>query len=138
MGNSLCSFQTLDFISEVLARDELQNYVPSLASSFPGHSMGGWKAGRDFLRIDGSTTGAERGDLVKEFNEDLSSVRLFLISSRAGGMGINLCSANRVSDSFLGSNQWISSHFLLYAYLQVVLFDSHFNPTIDEQAVSTG
>jgi hypothetical protein len=74
-----------------------QKQVPSLASSFPEHPIGGWKAGRDFLRIDGSISGSERGDLIQEFNEDLSSVRLFLISSRAGGIGINLCSANRVS-----------------------------------------
>jgi SNF2 family DNA or RNA helicase len=89
--------QTLDFISEVLAMKHWQKHVPSLASSFPEHATGGWKAGRDFLRIDGSTSGSERGDLIKEFNEELSSVRLFLISSRAGGIGINLCSANRVS-----------------------------------------
>jgi hypothetical protein len=108
--------QTLDFISEVLALENWAEHVPSLASAFPDNPeamSGAWKEGNQFLRIDGSITGADRGDLIKEFNQDLSSNRLFLISSRAGGIGINLCSANRV-----------------------VLFDSTFNPTIMTQAVS--
>ena len=89
--------QTLDVISDILKLPNWEKLVPSLADSFPGVSNGNWKLGTDFLRIDGTTSGAERGDRVKEFNADVSNVRLFLISSRAGGIGINLCSANRVS-----------------------------------------
>ena len=59
--------------------------------------MGEWRSGWEYLRIDGGVSGSERGDLIREFNEEMSGVRLFLISSRAGGVGINLCSANRVS-----------------------------------------
>jgi hypothetical protein len=73
--------------------------------------LGGWKPHQDFLRIDGQTSGLERGELIKDFSSD-SSIKLFLISSMAGSMGVNLVSANRV-----------------------VLFDSHFNPTIDLQAI---
>jgi hypothetical protein len=136
MVSSTIYCQTLDFISEVLAIQDWTKQLPSLTSSFGDLSIGGWKLGRDYLRIDGSTTGSERGDLVKEFNQDLSSVKLFLISSRAGGIGINLCSANRVS----GEIQRIVTMFcltnILNIPLKVVLFDSHFNPTIDTQAVS--
>jgi hypothetical protein len=101
----------LDFIQDVLALEDWQKHVPSLASSFPNCKAGGWKSGRDFLRIDGAVTGAERGSLVNEFNEDLNKVKIFLISSRAGGIGINLCSANRVS-FFSGKKSYLS--FLLY------------------------
>lgn len=132
-------FQTLDFVSEVLSQRNWQKLVPSLAASFPGHldkMIGGWKAGVEFLRIDGQTAGDKRGDLVKEFNEDFGFVRLFLISSRAGGMGINLCSANRVSYFCFDGEKYLS--FLSFVYFlacQVVLFDSHFNPTVDTQAL---
>ena len=57
--------------------------------------MGGWIQGKDFLRIDGGTSGIERGELLKDFSND-SSIKLFLISSVAGGIGINLVSASRV------------------------------------------
>lgn len=100
----------MDFLSDVLTQDDWPSRVSSLAAAFPGHSIGGWKNGKEFLRIDGQTSAGNRGDLITRFNED--SVRLFLISSRAGGIGINLCSASRV-----------------------VLFDSSFNPTVDMQAI---
>ena len=91
-----CLHQTLDYISSVLAIKDWVSEVPSLAESFEGISIGGWKPGKDFLRIDGATSASDRGDRVNRFEDD--SIRLFLISSRAGGIGINLCSANRVSD----------------------------------------
>jgi hypothetical protein len=119
--------------------EDWQEHVPSLASSFPNCKAGGWKSGRDFLRIDGAVTGAERGSLVNEFNEDLNKVKIFLISSRAGGIGINLCSANRVS--FFGGKKsllpvLIQLSLPIPIFEKVVLFDSTFNPTIMSQAVS--
>lgn len=105
------SLKTLDFLSEVLAQKEWTSLVPSLQTSFPGRKMGGWRQGVDYLRIDGSTGSGERGELIKDFSAD-DNIKLFLISSLAGSLGINLVSANRC-----------------------VLFDSHFNPTIDFQAV---
>jgi len=62
---------------------------------YPDLSIGGWIQGKDFLRIDGSTSGIERGELLKDFSDD-KSLKLFLISSVAGGIGINLVSASRV------------------------------------------
>lgn len=130
--------QTLDFISNVIAQDDWPSLVPSLDQAFPGHRIGGWKAGRHFLRIDGATSAGDRGDRISQFNEN--SVRLFLISSRAGGVGINLCSASRVSrPSFvvadLGALPQKESSLL--CTFQVILFDSSFNPSVDMQAVST-
>lgn len=68
--------------------------------------------GRDFLRIDGSVDSGRRGDLVDDFNcsED---TKAFLISSLAGGIGINLCSA-----------------------AVVVMMDNHFNPSVSSQCIS--
>ena len=88
-------FQTLDFLSEILATEDWPNLCPSLQESFPGLSIGGWSQGKDFLRIDGQTSAVERGELLKDFSAD-KNLKLFLISSVAGGMGINLVSANRI------------------------------------------
>ena len=82
-------------MSEVLATEDWLTLCPSLQKSFPGLSIGGWSQGKDFLRIDGRTSGFERGALLKDFSDD-KNLKLFLISSVAGGIGINLVSANRV------------------------------------------
>ena len=42
-----------------------------------------------FFRLDGSTTINERQDMIDEFNAD-QDIKVFLLSTRAGGMGINL------------------------------------------------
>ena len=64
-----------------------------------------------FLRLDGSTPVQERHALVTEFQRD-PSIKVFLLSTRAGGLGINLTAADTV-----------------------ILHDSDFNPEIDRQAI---
>lgn len=49
------------------------------------------RKGYSFLRLDGSTSTSERGKRVHRFNT-ISSVFLFLLSTKAGGLGINLVS----------------------------------------------
>ncbi|EXJ89124.1 hypothetical protein A1O3_02188 [Capronia epimyces CBS 606.96] len=66
-----------------------------------------WKA----CRIDGSVAQEERYKLIKAFNTD-KSYNLFLLSTRAGGQGINLAAADTV-----------------------ILFDSDWNPQQDLQAM---
>jgi transcriptional regulator ATRX len=105
------SLATLDYLMEMLAHKDWTKLVSSLQAAFPNQKMGGWKEGVDFVRIDGSTSGGDRGDRIKEF-EDHDGIKLFLISVAAGSLGINLCAANRV-----------------------ILMDSHFNPTVDLQAI---
>jgi len=72
----------------------------------------GWQPGLDYLRLDGKTSGDERDQMVKQFNARDSAIRLFLISTKAGGLGLNLASASRV-----------------------ILFDASWNPSSDVQAV---
>lgn len=50
----------------------------------------------EYCRIDGSTDGERRDAQVDEFNEDESSKFCFLLSTRAGGLGINLATADIV------------------------------------------
>jgi SWI/SNF-related matrix-associated actin-dependent regulator 1 of chromatin subfamily A len=45
--------------------------------------------GVSFVRLDGSTPVAERQDIIDEYNED-TTITAFLLSTRAGGLGINL------------------------------------------------
>lgn len=69
------------------------------------------REGHNFLRLDGSTPQPRRQALVNQFNGD-SSIFVFLISTTAGGTGLNLTAANRV-----------------------VIFDPHWNPSHDLQAM---
>lgn len=63
------------------------------------------------LRLDGSTSTAERAALPAAFNAPGSPYFLFMLSTRAGGLGLNLQSADTV-----------------------VIFDSDWNPQMDAQA----
>ncbi|KAM4576492.1 DNA excision repair protein ERCC-6-like 2 isoform 2-T2 [Odontesthes bonariensis] len=67
--------------------------------------------GLDFSRLDGSTRPRERVQIVKDFNSS-SHVNLCLVSTMAGGLGLN----------FVGANV-------------VVLFDPTWNPASDLQAI---
>ncbi|KAM6545390.1 hypothetical protein CsatB_026126 [Cannabis sativa] len=64
-----------------------------------------------FLRLDGSTKTEERGTLLKQFNAPDSPFFMFLLSTRAGGLGLNLQTADTV-----------------------IIFDSDWNPQMDQQA----
>ena len=49
-----------------------------------------------FCRLDGSVTMKKRQKMVDEFNDPSSSLVAFLLSSKAGGCGLNLIGANRL------------------------------------------
>ena len=67
--------------------------------------------GLSCLRLDGSTTSDEREKRMFMFNDPDSPYFIFLLSTRAGGLGLNLATADTV-----------------------VLFDSDWNPMMDAQA----
>lgn len=67
--------------------------------------------GYEYCRIDGSTPYEERTEAIDAFNAEDSSKFVFLLTTRAGGLGINLCTADTV-----------------------VMFDADWNPQMDLQA----
>lgn len=68
------------------------------------------KANKTYARIDGKMLPEKRQPITKEFNEGKTNI--CLISTRAGGTGLNLFGANRV-----------------------VIIDNHFNPSWEQQAI---
>ena len=52
--------------------------------------------GYKFERIDGNVTGPERQQAIDRFNTPNSPHFVFLLSTRAGGLGINLATADTV------------------------------------------
>ena len=67
----------------------------------------------DFFRLDGSTDIAQRQTMVNSFNARFTSKRLFLLSARAGGVGLNITGASRV-----------------------ILLEPAWNPAIDAQSIA--
>lgn len=68
-------------------------------------------SGFRFNRLDGKTAVKSRQQAVKDFNTR-DDIKVYLISTKAGGLGLNIPGANRV-----------------------IIFDFGFNPTWEEQAV---
>lgn len=65
-----------------------------------------------YCRIDGNTSGDDREAMIDDFNREGSEKFIFLLSTRAGGLGINLATADIV-----------------------ILYDSDWNPQMDLQAM---
>ena len=67
--------------------------------------------GITYLRLDGATKADDRSELLRAFNEPNSPYQCFLLSTRAGGLGLNLQTADTV-----------------------IIYDSDWNPHQDLQA----
>eukprot|EP00850_Spirogloea_muscicola_P014529 SM000105S13874 [mRNA] locus=s105:267209:273460:+ [translate_table: standard] len=59
-----------------------------------------WK-GMKFLRLDGNTKTEERGTLLASFNAPDSPYFIFLLSTRAGGLGLNLQVVGSIEEEIL-------------------------------------
>lgn len=68
------------------------------------------KVGYSYMRMDGATAISSRQGLIARFNED-PSIFVFLLTTKVGGLGINLTGANRV-----------------------IIYDPDWNPSTDIQA----
>ena len=69
-----------------------------------------WNRGFNYFRLDGSTPGLDRERFINTFNRN-TAYKVFLLSTKAGGLGINLIGACRI-----------------------ILFDASWNPCHDAQA----
>lgn len=58
----------------------------------------------EFLRLDGSTSINDRQYLIDQYNEEDSKYNVFLLNTKAGGVGINLPTANKVIIFDIGFN----------------------------------
>ncbi|WVQ83050.1 hypothetical protein IAT38_005188 [Cryptococcus sp. DSM 104549] len=72
-----------------------------------------WGEGIKFLRLDGSTPAAKRQQYMDMYNAPNSEYDVFLLTTRAGGVGINLATADTV-----------------------IIHDPDFNPHQDLQAIA--
>ncbi|XP_058459668.1 chromatin-remodeling complex ATPase chain Iswi [Malaya genurostris] len=70
-----------------------------------------WR-GYQYCRLDGQTPHEDRTKMIDEYNAENSSKFLFMLSTRAGGLGINLATAD-----------------------VVIIYDSDWNPQMDLQAM---
>ncbi|CAD0197903.1 unnamed protein product [Chrysodeixis includens] len=106
------SLYSLDLIEHFLGKVDEATQEGRIDEKLGGH-VGSWSPGVDYFRLDGSTSCENRSIWCKNFNrEDNPRARLFLISTRAGGLGINLVAANRV-----------------------IIFDVSWNPSHDVQSI---
>lgn len=52
--------------------------------------------GYNYFRLDGSTKPEDRSHLLTKFNDPETDTHLFMLSTRAGGLGLNLQTADTV------------------------------------------
>ncbi|XP_072386765.1 uncharacterized protein [Diabrotica undecimpunctata] len=98
----------LVFSQSLITLDLIEQFLQM--SQVPGETFN-WAKNSSYYRLDGSTSALEREKLINEFNSN-PKIHLFLVSTRAGSLGINLVGANRV-----------------------VVLDASWNPCHDTQAV---
>lgn len=70
-----------------------------------------WR-GHNYCRLDGKTAHEDRNRMIQDYNADDSKKFIFMLSTRAGGLGINLATADIV-----------------------IIYDSDWNPQMDLQAM---
>ncbi|XP_076390210.1 uncharacterized protein LOC100874907 [Megachile rotundata] len=106
------SLYSLTLIERFLEKIDNETQNGTSSECIDGHS-GSWSLGLDYFRLDGQTSAENRNTWCKIFNQPSNMrARLFLISTRAGGLGINLTAANRV-----------------------IIFDASWNPSHDVQSI---
>lgn len=72
-----------------------------------------------YLRLDGTTKADDRSDLLKVFNAKDSPYMVFLLSTRAGGLGLNLQTADTV---IIFDSDWNPHQVFLQVFLHVHIF----------------
>uniref|UniRef100_A0A8C4HCM7 RAD54 like 2 n=1 Tax=Dicentrarchus labrax TaxID=13489 RepID=A0A8C4HCM7_DICLA len=102
------SLSTLSVIEDFLSKRPMPTGIASSETQSQN-----WVRNLNYYRLDGSTSASERERLINQFNDpENTATWVFLLSTRAGCLGVNLIGANRV-----------------------VVFDASWNPCHDAQAV---
>ncbi|KAM6253509.1 transcriptional regulator ATRX isoform 5-T6 [Porphyrio hochstetteri] len=105
------SLISLDLIEDFLELANREKVDKEKSPIYKGE--GKWFRNIDYYRLDGSTTAQSRKKWAEEFNDETNvRGRLFIISTKAGSLGINLVAANRV-----------------------IIFDASWNPSYDIQSI---
>ena len=108
--DSFSGDKVLVFSQSLLSLDLIEKFLSIAAYD---DTYGTWNHGKDYFRMDGSTGPDVRKKWCSYFNHEKNTdMRLFLISTKAGGLGINLVAANRV-----------------------IIFDASWNPAHDVQSI---
>lgn len=98
-----------EVIGEGVTKSHQDSFFRTGSSSSSAQCFSNWALKKDYVRIDGSTNNRQK--VIDDFNKN-PNIKVILISTKAGNMGINLQAANRV-----------------------VLFDCSWNPVHDLQAI---
>uniref|UniRef100_A0A8D0WRX6 Transcriptional regulator ATRX n=1 Tax=Sus scrofa TaxID=9823 RepID=A0A8D0WRX6_PIG len=108
-SQSLISLDLIEDFLELASREKTEDKDKPLIYKGEGK----WLRNIDYYRLDGSTTAQSRKKWAEEFNDETNvRGRLFIISTKAGSLGINLVAANRV-----------------------IIFDASWNPSYDIQSI---
>ncbi|XP_058482955.1 transcriptional regulator ATRX-like isoform X2 [Solea solea] len=106
--------KVLVFSQSLISLNLIEDFLKaSHQARHPASVKGSWIKNVDYYRLDGAVSAVRRMKWADLFN-DATNVRgrLFLISTRAGCLGINLVAANRV-----------------------IIFDASWNPSYDIQSI---
>ena len=112
---ALCLSNKMQVLMKILdfadaARDKVLVFSHRIATlDYIGDQLA--KASKSYARIDGTLDTNKRQQMSKDFN--MGKVNICLISTKAGGTGLNFYGANRV-----------------------VIMDENFNPTWEQQAIA--
>ena len=103
--------KALSIVEEIINKNEKIIIFSQFTSSLDKIEQKLKEKSFNFLRLDGSTTKKNRDLRVNQFQKDNSDYNIFLISLKAGGVGLNLTSATNA-----------------------ILFEPWWNPAVEEQA----
>lgn len=83
--------------------------------------------GIKYLRLDGTTKSDDRGTLLEKFNDPIHELFCFLLSTRAGGLGLNLQTADTV---IIFDSDWNPHQVCTFTVMSVILLCLNYNDRI--------
>ncbi len=101
--------KTMELIEQSISLNEKIIVFSQFTSSLDKLELLFQKSNYNYLRLDGSTTKINRNQYVEQFQNQTSGYDIFLISLKAGGVGLNLTSAR-----------------------SAILFEPWWNPAVEE------